>query len=73
MTDQMRDVDHTHPHTGEAFGFRLQRGTIVADGGEEQRSEPDDETMADVTHDTEEDEATTRTFERGTEGRGDTV
>jgi hypothetical protein len=72
VTD-MQDVDHTHPHTGEAFGFRFQRGTVVADGGEDQRGETDDETMADVTHDTEEDGATTRTFERGTEGREETV
>ncbi|WP_159900941.1 hypothetical protein [Salinirussus salinus] len=70
---EMQDVDHTHPHTQEAFGFRFQRGAVVADGGEDQRGEPDDETMADVTHDTEEDEATTRTFERGTEGRDGTV
>jgi hypothetical protein len=70
---EMRDIDHTHPHTGEAFGFRFQRGAVVADGGEDQRAATGKETMADVTHDTEEDEATTRTFERGTEGRDDTV
>jgi len=70
---EMQDVDHTHPHTGEAFGFRFQRGGVVADGGEDQRGEGEEETMADVTHDTGEDEATTRTFERGTEGREDTV
>ena len=69
----MQDVDHTHPHTGEAFGFRFQRGTVVADGGEDQPTATGEATMADVRHDTEEDEATTRTFERGTEGREDTV
>jgi hypothetical protein len=78
----MRDVDHTHPHTGEAFGFKLVRGgRIVTDGGEaeseaergedagqgEQAPDGAVETMADVDHDTHDGAA--RTYERGTEGR----
>jgi len=71
----MRDVDHTHPHTNESFGAAFRRGpTVAADGGE--RSDADEavdaETMADVDHESPS-EGATRAFERGTEGRTDSV
>jgi len=62
---EMRDVDHTHPHTGEPFGFRLEPyAKVVADGGED-----DAALMADVAHSAGDTEGQSRVFERGTEGR----
>ena len=88
MSDRMRDVDHTHPHTNDTFGSAFTRGpAVAADGGEpserrhasaEQRSdggrEADEttETMADVDHESA-DEGVDRAYERGTEGRDETV
>jgi len=72
----MADVDHTHPHTNEAFGAEtFTRGrSVAADGGE--RSDggesADAGTMKDVDHESP-GEGVTRTYERGTEGRTDTV
>jgi hypothetical protein len=73
----MRDVDHTHPHTNQTFGTAFQRGpAVAADGGEadaESESESDaDETMSDVDHESPGD-GVNRTYERGTEGRTDSV
>jgi hypothetical protein len=82
----MEDVDHTNPHTDESFGQTqtFRRGTVVAaDGGRDDQSRPDggtadddpeedDETMEDVEHESPS-EGANRTFERGTEGRTDTV
>ena len=88
MSEQMRDVDHTHPHTNDTFGDAFTRGpAVAADGGEPSdgrraSSEPRSdggrdadettETMADVDH-TSEDEGVDRAYERGTEGREETV
>jgi len=87
MTAQMRDVDHTHPHTNDTFGDAFARGpAVAADGGEPSdgrraSSEPRSdggtdadertETMADVDH--ESTEGVDRAYERGTEGREETV
>ena len=61
---KMQDIDHTHPHTGTAFGRNYYATEeIAADGGHE----ADEETMEDVDHDNA--EGTDRAFERGTEGR----
>jgi len=84
----MEDVDHTHPHTDEPFGEMHDRGSVVAaDGGRDPQSRPrqaqpdggepdaaDDatETMEDVSHEPPA-EGANRAFERGTEGRTDTV
>jgi hypothetical protein len=69
MTDEMRDVDHTNPHTGKPFGASVvfERGVVVADGGRE-RAE-----MRDVDHTPPAGEGANRVFERGTEGREDSV
>jgi len=89
MTEQMKDVDHTHPHTNDTFGTAFARGpAVAADGGEpsagrrassEPRSDGGQadadettETMADVDHDSV-DEGVDRAYERGTEGRDETV
>ncbi|QGA83040.1 MULTISPECIES: hypothetical protein [unclassified Halomicrobium] len=71
----MHDVDHTHPHTDESFGGAFRRGpTVVADGGERptETEEAETDTMDDVDHESPT-EGTTRVFERGTEGRTDSV
>ena len=62
---KMRDIDHTHPHTGTAFGRNYyDSGAVAADGGHE----PEEQTMDDVDHEPPS-EGATRAFERGTEGR----
>ena len=85
----MKDVDHTHPHTNEAFGTLHDRGAVVAadggrdeqsrprqaspDGGtEETPSDPETQRMEDVNHEPPS-EGANRAFERGTEGRDETV
>ena len=71
MSDQMKDVDHTHPHTNDTFGTAFTRGPAVAtDGGS--NADETTETMADVDHEST-DEGVDRAYERGTEGRTDTV
>jgi len=74
MTEQMRDVDHTHPHTNETFGAAFTRGpAVAADGGSDiERTDETAATMADVDHDSP-DEGVDRAYERGTEGRDETV
>jgi len=70
----MEDVDHTNPHTDESFGQTqtFRRGTVVAADGGDPDPEEDDDTMEDVEHESPS-EGANRTFERGTEGRTDTV
>jgi hypothetical protein len=71
MTEQMKDVDHTHPHTDSAFGSAFARGpAVAADGGQD--ADETTETMADVDHESA-DEGVDRAYERGTEGREETV
>ncbi|WP_424004242.1 hypothetical protein ACOZ4I_06680 [Haloarcula salina] len=65
----MRNVDHTHPETNATFGAAFRRGPVVAaDGGDPET----DETMEDVDHEPP-GEGVTRAYERGTEGRDETV
>ena len=83
MSDRMGEIDHTNPYTGESFGERVQvfdRGTtIAADGGEdltdgESTDDNDAETMKDVDHEPpNESDGANRVYERGTEGRDDSV
>jgi hypothetical protein len=67
MTEEtMKDVDHTHPHTGEAFGnsAAYQRGpAVAADGGQAHETE----SMKDVTHESPVSEGVARVYERGFE------
>jgi hypothetical protein len=78
--DTMADVDHTHPHTGRAFGEGqvFERGPVVAADGGDAGAVPDsdatdEETMADVDHEHPHDgDARTRTFERGNETAAET-
>ncbi|QIO23259.1 hypothetical protein [Haloarcula sp. JP-L23] len=76
--DTMGDVDHTHPHTNETFGAAFKRGPAVAADGGERDSEADAEgnrtaeTMEDVDHEAP-GEGVARAYERGTEGRDETV
>jgi hypothetical protein len=85
---EMRDVDHTHPHTDEPFGELHNRGAVVAadggrdegsrprqaqpDGGEADAADEGTATMEDVNHESPA-EGANRVFERGTEGRDETV
>ena len=74
MTDDdthrtMRSVDHTHPETNATFGAAFRRGPVVAADGGDRES---DATMEDVDHEAP-GEGVTRAYERGTEGRDETV
>ncbi len=72
---EMEDIDHTNPYTDEPFVETFRRGQVVAaDGGERDAAddETEEETMEDVAHDSP-NEGTNRTFERGNEGRDETV
>lgn len=40
----MRDVQHTHPYTGESFQTAYTRGPVVSDGGAGGERGPDEET-----------------------------
>jgi hypothetical protein len=70
----MKNVDHTHPHTDEAFGQTqtFRRGVVIAADGGEADAESESDTIGDVGHESPTD-GTKRAFERGTEGRTDTV
>jgi len=68
---KMRNVDHTHPHTGEAFGDAFWGPAVVADGGQPDAEVTDE--MRDVDHESPDDEGADRVFERGTEGRTESV
>ncbi|MEF8775056.1 MAG: hypothetical protein V5A43_00950 [Haloarculaceae archaeon] len=77
---RMADVEHTNPYTGETFSATFRRGVVVADGGEPGAGPPDEEAgetvsaaaMTDVAHEAPT-EGAVRSFERGTEGRGERV
>ena len=69
----MGRIEHTHPETNGTFGAVFRRGPVVAaDGGERDAEEETDETMEDIDHEAP-DEGVTRAYERGTEGRDETV
>jgi uncharacterized membrane protein len=62
----MDDIDHTHPHTGEAFGANggvFTRGPAATDGG------TDDDEMRDVDHVAPDGDGANEVWERG---RGET-
>ncbi|WP_380677030.1 hypothetical protein [Salinigranum sp. GCM10025319] len=62
MTKRMDEIEHTHPHTGEAFGANggvFARGPAAADGGTE------DETMRDVEHEAPDGDGASEVWERG--------
>ena len=64
MTRRMQDIDHTHPHTGEAFGANggvFTRGPVAADGGTE------GEEMRDVEHEAPDGDGANGVWERGDE------
>ncbi|MEF8781681.1 MAG: hypothetical protein V5A39_01660 [Haloarculaceae archaeon] len=72
---QMGDIDHTNPYTDDPFVQTYRRGQIVAaDGGERDATEDeeDPDKMEDVPH-TSPNDGTNRTFERGKEGRDESV
>ncbi|PSP82839.1 hypothetical protein BRC83_08485 [Halobacteriales archaeon QS_1_68_17] len=82
--EPMREVDHTHPYTRRTFGetVAFERGpAVAADGGEPDADPSDrgdegdegDEKMRDVDHTPPEGDGANRVFERGTEGRDETV
>ena len=74
MTDDMETVSHTNPYTDESFGETVvfRRGqTVVADGGRREGTET--QTMKDVSHTPPTGDGAMRVFERGTEGRDETV
>ena len=82
MTEKIGDIDHTNPYTDESFGEQVQvfdRGTtIAADGGHDEETTddgPEDvETMKDVDHEPpNESDGANRVYERGTEGKDDSV
>jgi len=65
----MRDIQHTNPYTEEPFGSKLSDNeTVAADGGREATTE----TLGDIDHEPPTGGAT-RSFERGNEGRDETV
>ena len=62
MTEDMRDIDHTNPHTGEAFGANggvFTRGPAAADGGTE------DDEMRDIDHVAPDGDGAGEVWERG--------
>jgi hypothetical protein len=64
MTDRMGDIEHTNPHTGEAFGANggvFTRGPAAADGGTE------GEEMKDVEHEAPDGDGANEVWERGPE------
>jgi len=85
----MAEVSHVNPHTGRPFGATAVFGRgprIATDGGQSEGppedapeagtapdEEGDEETMADVSHTPPNGDGANRVFERGTEGRDETV
>ena len=62
MTKRMDEIEHTHPHTGEAFGANggvFARGPAAADGGTE------GEAMRDVEHEAPDGDGASEVWERG--------
>jgi len=70
--ETMRSVEHTHPKTSSTFGAVFRRGPVVAADGGERDGEDADEAMEDIDHEAP-GEGVNRTYERGTEGRDETV
>ncbi len=72
---EMGEVDHTHPITNRPFGERFDPTTaIVVDGGERGGGPDEDpDEMADVDHETPVGDGADPAFERGTEGRDESV
>ncbi len=63
MTENMRDVDHTHPFGDASAARSFERGpTVVTDGGQDEQH---DERMADVDHVPPQGEGAAPAFERG--------
>jgi hypothetical protein len=63
---EMGGIDHTHPHTGEAFGANggvFTRGPAAADGGTE------DDEMRDVEHVAPDGDGANEVWERGLESQ----
>ena len=61
---RMDDIDHTHPHTGEAFGANggvFTRGPAAADGGTE------DDEMRDIDHVAPDGDGANEVWDRGPE------
>jgi hypothetical protein len=81
MTDRMKDIDHTNPYTDESFGenFVFRRGQhVAADGGEpdadDGTEDTEAQTMKDVEHTPPNDsDGANRVYERGTEGKDESV
>ena len=67
----MRDVQHTHPHTGETFGAVYKRGPAVADGGERDGPARQTGTLGDVDHTPPHGGSANGVWERGDEHRDD--
>ena len=66
MTRRMGDIEHTNPHTGEAFGANggvFTRGPAAADGGTE------DDEMCDVEHEAPDGDGANDVWERGPDER----
>ena len=61
---RMDDIEHTNPHTGEAFGANggvFTRGPAAADGGTE------GDEMRDVEHEAPDGDGANEVWERGSE------
>ncbi|MDG5776066.1 hypothetical protein VB773_14815 [Haloarculaceae archaeon H-GB2-1] len=74
----MGEISHTNPYTGKPFGnaCAFERAPhVAADGGRRDAVDEDEQTMADVSHTPPHDDESdvNRVFERGTEGRDETV
>jgi hypothetical protein len=63
----MKDVSHTNPYTGEAFGDSVvyKRGVVITDGGHDPEREGEAETMEDVDHEPPNGDGANPVFERG--------
>ncbi|WP_245902953.1 hypothetical protein [Salinigranum rubrum] len=64
MTREIKDIEHTNPHTGEAFGANggvFTRGPAAADGGTE------GDEMRNVEHEAPDGDGANEVWERGPE------
>ena len=73
VTREMHSVDHTHPITDEPFGPTFNGTVAVAADGGEADCEDDPDCMEDVDHESPDGEGADAAYERGTEGRDETV
>jgi hypothetical protein len=72
---RLGEISHTHPDTNEAFGDAMayHRGpTVAADGGANQPERSDDR-LRDVDHEPPAGEGAQGAYDRGTEGRSESV